>query len=123
MPALVHQHPAVLVSSISFSAFSDLGQLAGHQIGVDVVGLPSSPTPIGAMTGMKSPRTSRSRRGVDARHLADVADVDDLGGRHLRRLVRVTVSLRARMSSPSLPVRPTALPPCRLMRLTMSLLT
>ena len=33
------------------------------------------------------------------------------------------ISLRARIRSPSLPVRPTALPPWRLIRLTISLLT
>ena len=41
-------------SSTSFG-LEDLGQLAGHHVGVDVVALPSSPTPIGAITGMKSP--------------------------------------------------------------------
>jgi hypothetical protein len=46
----------------------DLGELAGHDVGVDVVAFAMpSPTPIGAITGMKSPLVEKGdQAGVDA---------------------------------------------------------
>ena len=82
---------------------------------------PSAPTPIGAITGMKSRESSRLiSSGIDSLDLADEPDVDELSR---RRVSLFSSILRARMNAPSWPVSPTALPPCWLMRPTISWLS
>jgi hypothetical protein len=98
----------VLVSRISFSAWQRDGELAGRDVGVDVVARAVSSLPMGAITGMKS-RESRSWMisGSMRTDLAHQAHVDLL----LLVFLARDLELRAWMKWPSLPVRPTALPP------------
>ena len=111
--------PVVLVISTSFSALQRLGELAGDEVGVDVVRLA-----VAADADRRDHRDEVARveqlddLGVDALDLADEADVDVLAARPTRSSI-----LRAWMNAPSWPVSPTALPPCWLMRPTISWLS
>ncbi|MNY77083.1 hypothetical protein D3C86_2168770 [compost metagenome] len=72
---------------------------------------PLAPTPIGAITGMKSPLTSRFSRSVLIPTTSPTWPMSMISGVVISGVWRVTVSFFARISSASLPVRPMALPP------------
>ena len=75
----------MLVISTSFSALQRFGELAGDQVGVDVVGLA-----FGADADRRDHRDEVARieqldqLRVDALDLADQADVDELAGDRCR---------------------------------------
>ncbi len=98
-----------------------LGQLAGHDVGVDVVVLVVRAEAQRRDDGDELVVLQRlDHRGVDGLDLADLAHVvhDVVGS-----LWSTMRSLRARIRPPSRPVRPTALPPATLIRPTMSCCT
>ena len=96
------------------------GDLAGDDIGVDVVGFALFADANGAMTGMKAPL---SRWSISDGSIWVISPTWPTSIRSPGLSLFSSISFLARMQLPSLPVRPTALPPCWLIRLTMSLLT
>jgi hypothetical protein len=91
-----------------FFRFQNFGQLARDHVGIDVVGLAFA-----ADADRRDDRDEiagiekRDQAGVDLGDFADLADVDDIAG----NVVDSIINFLARMKRPSLPVRPTALPP------------
>ncbi len=75
------------------------------------------------MTGMKLPFTSMFSSSVFTLVTSPTWPMSMISGWVISGVLRETVSFFARISSASLPVRPMALPPWRLIRLTMSLFT
>src|SRR3989338_4941755 len=75
------------------------------------------------MTGIKSPFTSMFSRSMLTPVTSPTWPISMISGWVISGVCRVTVSFLARISCASLPVRPMALPPCWLIRLTMLLLT
>ncbi|MNG13245.1 hypothetical protein D3C84_969130 [compost metagenome] len=101
----------MLVSSISFSAFNASATLPATRSALMLYDSPLAPTPIGAITGMKSPLTSRFSRSVLIPTTSPTWPMSMISGVVISGVWRVTVSFFARISSASLPVRPMALPP------------
>src|SRR5690349_8783711 len=112
--------PTVFVISTSFSARSVSASLPATRSALMLYASPSAPTPIGAITGMKSRESSRLMSSGSMRSISPTRPMSTScpGSASL-----LSSSLRARMNAPSCPVRPTALPPCWLMSPTISWLS
>ena len=122
LPSLSNS-PAVLVSNISFSACSTSATLPATKSALILYELPSSSTPIGAITGIKSLLRNMSSTSVLMALTSPTWPMSIISGASISGVWCVTFNCLAWMSLPSLPVKPMAWPPFWLMRLTMSLLT
>ena len=117
---LLSSTPGVLVNSTSFSAFSTSANLPATTSALMFSVSPSGPTAIGAMTGIKSPE---SRKVIIDGSIKLISPTRPMSS-NLPGSSRLSSSiLSARINEESCPVSPTALPPYRLIKLTMSLLT
>src|SRR5712692_1393420 len=109
--------PCTSVRWMSFSAPSAAATSPATRSALMLYVSPEAPTPTGAMTGM-NPWSSRSRIAsgltCSTSPTSPMSTSSPEGSRCSRR--------RARMSEPSLPESPTALPPWKLIRPTISLL-
>ncbi|ABA49821.1 hypothetical protein BURPS1710b_0379 [Burkholderia pseudomallei 1710b] len=112
--------PGMLVIITSFSAFSTVASLPATRSALMLYDRPSSPKPIGEITGMNASSCSAF---TTAGLIASTSPTWPMSTYSPGLSRSGIISLRAWMRPPSLPVRPTAWPPKWLISVTMSCCT
>jgi hypothetical protein len=102
--------PGTSVSRMNFSAATAAATSAAAVSPLMLYASPISPTPMGAMTGT-NPRASSARRTPGSTPTTSPTSPRSISSPVSRLFARI---LRARISPPSFPQSPTALPPNRL---------
>src|SRR5574341_112700 len=115
--------PAWSVSRMSFSALSAPATAPATRSALILYVSPFGPAPTGAITGIKPPWSSACSAPGRTSVTSPTSPISMISVAPVSSDFLVMVSFFAWTRPPSLPVRPTALPPAWLMRFTISLFT